>query len=369
MQIILANANFNDSGLRRYISKLTVDELNKLTEPCYKADWKKHYYELLHLTNLEEKDIKSFIKRFYYGTKAQDALLQSDVGSNFLFILMYHFLQQKDQVTFSTLMLYYMIRQYSNLFRISFSNYCADEVFTYTLNHLNTTHLFSREKTIPNALFYLSKQMKARYTKYFLELDPEKISLFIYESRSRIFQSLKSFAEEYYRNKEKGLGISSQKETETGEEIYPSEIDKGSRLAELVANKITIYKEIDYKAVEQARSLTKINTSYTMLITKGLQKTDLNADVKFIIELYLRNIKSVKEICGKDSLAYIKRLMSLKRTIKEVYFKQEINNLLQKTIKSTLLASKYQKLTLQTQFQINSFLAFYLAIYTKNLVC
>ena len=169
MQIILANANFNDVGLRRYISKLTVEELNKLTEPCYKADWKRHYNELLHLTSLEEKDIKNFIKRFYYGTKAQDSLLQSDIGSNFLFILMYHFLQQKDQTTYSTLMVYYMIRQYSNLFRISFSTYCADEVFTYTLNHLNSTHLFVREKTISNALFYLSNNnlsSKKRFTLY-----------------------------------------------------------------------------------------------------------------------------------------------------------------------------------------------------------
>jgi len=368
MQILLANAVFNDVKIKNYISKLTVQELNNLTEPCYSANWKKHYYELLQLTNLEEKDIKSFIKRFYYNTKAQDSMIQSEVGSNFLFILMYHFLQQKDEATFSIVMIYHMIRQYSNLFK-KFFRYCKPEVFSYTLTHMNPAHLFNREKTISNTLFYLSKQMKTRYTKYFLSLDAEKVSLFLYESRSRISQSLRSFAIEYYKNESQGLGISSQKETEMGEEIFNPELEKGNKIAELVSNKITIYKEIDYKALEEARKITKINTSYTTLITKGLQNSNFNSSVKFIIELYLRDIKSVNEICGKDSIPYIKKLMSIKRTTKEVYFKQEISNLMQKIIKTTPLAPKYQKLTSQTQFQINSFLAFYLALYTKNLVC
>jgi hypothetical protein len=282
---------------------------------------------------------------------------------------MYHFLQEKDQMTYSTLMIYYMIRQYSNLFSRYFKKYCKEEVFSYTLNHLNPTHLYIREKTIPNTLFYLAKEMRNRYTKYLLELNAEKISSFIYESRSRISQSFRSFADEYFKNNEKGLGISSQKETESGEDIQPNELEKGNRIAELASNKITIYKETDYKAIEQARNLTRINSSYASIIVKELQKSELNSDVKFIIELYLKDIKSVNEICGKDSLSYIKKLMSIKRTTKEVYFKQKISDLLQKIIKETSLKSKYQKLTPQTQFQINSFLAYYLAIYTKNLVC
>lgn len=368
MQILLTNATFNDAKIKNYITKLTVQELNNLVQPCYRSDWKKYYNELIHMTNLSEKDIKAFIKRFYVDTKAKDSLVQSDVGSNFLLILMYHFLLQKDETTYFTLMIFHMIRQYSNLFR-RFFRFCKDDVFSYTINHLNPTHLFIREKTIPNALFYLAKEMRTKHTKYFLELNAERVSLFLYESRSRISQSLRSFAGEYYKNDTEGKGIGSQKETETGEEVFPTELERGNRIAELVSNKITIYKETDQEALTQARTLTRINTSYATIIVKELQKPELKPNIKFIIELYLRDMRSINELCGKDSLAYIKKLMSIKRTTKEVYFKQEINDLLQKIISHTPLQAKYQKLTSQTQFQINSFLAFYLTLYTKNLVC
>lgn len=369
MHILLSNATFNDSKIKNYITKLTVEELNNLVEPCYKSDWTKHYKELLHFTNLTEKDIRNFIKRFYAGTKAKDSLIQSDVGTNFLFILMYHFLLQKDETTYFTIMIFHMIRQYSNLMRRFFPKFCKPEVFSYTLNHLNPTHLFSREKTIPNALFYLSKEMRNKHTKSFLDLNPEKISTFIYESRSRISQSLRSFSNEYFKNQSLGYGISSQKEDETGKEIYPSSMDRTNRIAELVANKITIYKEIDHKALDQARSLTRINTSHTTLIVNKLHNNELNQNIKFIIELYLKDMNSIDQLCGKESISYMKKLMSVKRTAKEVYFKQEIAKLTKKVIKATPLEIKFQKLTPQTQFQINSFLAFYLALYTKNLVC
>jgi len=368
MQILINNAVFEDSKIKRYISKLTVEELNQLSEPCHLIDWKKHYYELLILTGLKERDIKDFVKRFYSGTKAQDSLLQSDIGSNLLVVLMYHFLEQKDQQTFSTLMIYYMIRQYGNFFRIMFK-FCKPEVFEYTLNHLNPAHLFIRERTISNALFHLATEMRKRYEKYFIELNAEKISGFLYESRGRIAQSLKSFGEAYYNYESKGYGIGAPKETETGEEIYPQELEKGSRIAELVSNKICVYKEIDYKAFDNAKSLTRVNTSAATIIIKGLQESFLLNDVKFIIELFFKDIKSVNEICGKEFIPYVKKLMSLKRTSKTVYFKQEINTLLVKVIENTKFKSKYSRLTNQTQFQFNSFLAFYLTFYTKNLLC
>jgi hypothetical protein len=368
MQIIQQNAVFNDSKLKTYITRLTVSELNNLAEPCYHPVWKKHFHELLNLTEIKEKDIRDFIKRFYQGTKAQDALLQSDVGSNLLIVLMYHFLEKKDQQTFSTLMLYYIIRQYSNFFQIMFQ-YCKPEVFSYTIDHLNPNHLFTREKTISNALFHLSNEMKKRYTSAFLELNPEKISSFLYEARGRIAQSLKSFAEFYYRNDELGMGLGTSQDDESGKEMYPEELRKGQKIAEAIANKICIYKELDYKAFENARKLTKVNTSVATVLVKELQNTNLVNDIKFIVELFFKDMTSINQICGSGLIPHVKKLMSLKRTNKTVYFKQEINNLLLKTIKGTKFESKYNKLTNQTKFQFISFLAYYIGLYIRNVVC
>ena len=376
MHIILNNAVFDSQKIKRYITKLTANELNNLTEPCYYPVWKKHFHELLSYTGLKEKDIKDFGKRFFHGTKAEvtlskygkNVLIQNDVGINFILILMYYFLNKGDQKTFLTIMIYHLIHQYSNRIRV-YMKFCKPEVFSYTLDHLNPTHLFIREKTIPNAIYHLALEMKKRYTSYLTELNPDKISDFFYESRSRISQSLRSFAEAYHSNAKQGFGISSQKETETGEEYYPQELERGNRIAELVSNKICVYKEIDYKAFEEARSLTRINMSTTIIIIKQLQNTNLSNDIKFNVELFLKDVKKTNEICGKDFVPYVKKLMSLKRTIKTVYFKHEVNNLLLNIIKNTNIEKKYYKLTSQTQFQINSFLAFYILFYTRNLIC
>lgn len=368
MQIILQNTVFNDSKLKSYITKLTVNELNELSTPCYYPDWKRHYYELLSYTNLKEKDIKDFVKRFYSGTKAQDALLQSEVGSNLLVILMYHFLEKKDQQTYSTILIYHMIRQYGNFIRRVLPKYCKPEVFSYTLDHLNPTHLFSREKTIANAIFHLSNELNKRYTQAFLELDPEKVSSFLYESRGRIAQSLRSFAEAYYKNEKEGLGLGSEKEF-GDEEVVSKELEKTNRIAELISDRMCVYKEIDYKAFNQAKMLTKINTSYATLIANSLKNTSYKNDIKFLVELFFKDLKSMDELCGNDFFNYVKKLMSIKRTSKAVYFKQEINTLMEKIIKNTAFEAKYKSLTNQTQFQINSFLAYYISISTRNLAC
>jgi hypothetical protein len=376
MQIILQKAVFDNVKIKNYITKLVVEELNKLSEACYYPDWKKHYYELINLTGLTDDDIRKFTKRFYVESKIQVNLAQygkvpylaQDVGSNFLIILMYYFLNQKDIKTYSTIMIFYMIRQYSNFLHATLK-YCKPEVFSYTLNHLNPTHLYSREKTIGNAIFHLSIEMKKRFTSGFLELDPNKIIQFIYEARSRIAQSQRSFNELYYKYEKEGMSIGKPYETETGEEVAPKELDKGRRIADLVSQKICVFKEVDYKALEEARKLTKINTSLSVLIVENLKDMSFIEDIKFIIELFLRDAKSIKQICGKDFLSYVRKLMGIKRTTKKVFFKQEINKLLIKILDKTKYKNRYHSLTQQTQFQINSFLSFYLTMYTRNLIC
>ena len=190
MELILQKAVFDNVKLKNYIVKITVGELQRLSEPCHYPDWKKHYHELIALTNLTDNDIKLFTRRFYAQTTSQlkldeagktsQFLLAKDIGSNFLIILMHHFLKQRDTKTYSTLMIFFMIRQYSNEMHKYFPKYCKPEVFSYTLNHLNPTHLFIREKSISNALFHLANAMKRRFTDGILEANPDKVFQFIY---------------------------------------------------------------------------------------------------------------------------------------------------------------------------------------------
>ena len=368
MQIILQKAKINHNELKSYILRTTADELNRLSEPCYYPDWKVHYNDLLHIIGLTDSDIKIFVKRFYAGTKMPDRLLQTDSGSNLLIIILYYFLSQNDMVSYSTTMIYYMTRQYGNFMR-RVIKFCKPDVFLKALENLNQTHLFVREKGIANALFHLSNELRKRYTESFTALDAEGIASFIFEARGRIAQSIRSFQDVYYRISKEGGGIRNPYENEQGQEVGTQELEKGKRIAEMISKKICVYKEIDYTALENARKLSKIQSSLAINIVKELHNLKYSDEIKFIIELYILDTKSTEDICGKNFLVYVKNLMGIKRTIKKVYYKQEINNLIVKIIKSLGLIDKYEKFTSQTQFAINSFLSFYLAYYTRNTIC
>lgn len=377
MQIILSKAVFNDAQIKNYMLKLTVSELNNLSTPCYYPDWKKHFHELLHLSNLNEKDLKDFGKRFFSESKAKkrmesfgkDIMIQQDIGINLLLILMYHFLEKKDSQTYLSLMIYHLIHQYGNRIRV-YLKFCKEDVFEYTLNQLNPSHLFSREKTISNAIVHLSKEMQRKYTSSILELDPDKITLFFYESRSRIAQSLRSFAELYYQFEKKGYGLGSHIEDEKGTEIYSQELDKIKRISEFIATKITVYKELNYNVLNQSKSLTKVNMSNATLIINTLQNPKFLNDLTYLIELFFKDLKSINQICGRDSISYIRKLMGVKRSSKEVYFKKEVSVLLLKVLENVpLLKQKYLKSTIQTKYQMNLFFAYYIILYSKSIVC
>ena len=96
-----------------------------------------------------------------------------------------------------------MIRQCTNLLHRRLKH-CVDDVFKYALETLTKTHLFAREKSIPNSIYFLTQEMIRRYTKGMKENDLDQISLFIHESRTRISQSLKSFLGAYFKVSEEG---------------------------------------------------------------------------------------------------------------------------------------------------------------------
>ena len=125
---------------------------------------------------MNENDIKAYVKRFWKGTKWASFMLHKDHVSNLIIFLMYYFLYEKDEDAFQYVSYYYMIRTYTNLMNRQIK-YCNIDVFRYTLDHLNKTHLFSREKTIPNSIMFLTNQLIKRYQKGIFEQDKNKIGM------------------------------------------------------------------------------------------------------------------------------------------------------------------------------------------------
>lgn len=371
MQILYDKIDPNYNQLKRFITTNAARELSALSEPCYYPKTKRFYHELLHILKIKDKDMKEFVKRTYKGTKAEKFKLTNDVGTNILVFLMHYFLSKKDQASFSATMVYFMIIQYSRLMHKQIK-YCYPDPFKYTLETLTRTHLFFREKSIPNSLYYLAGKMQINYKDDIKNWDVDRIIAFLSSARTRISQSVKSFAQSYYRNKKLGFAIKTQGELTDDEDAnnYQYEVlEKGQKIIDDITKKITQYKIIDRKAFDEAKKISKVKTSIATVIVDNLTNEKHINDIKLTLQLFVKDIKTVDMICGDGFYIYVKRLMSIKRTIAQLYFKAQINILLIKILKDSDLLKTYEKCTSQTQFIINSFLAFYITLMVRKSIC
>lgn len=370
MDQLLQKAKMNDAALKRLITQTVARNLSALVEPCYYPEVKKHFYDFLKLTGLTEKDIKEFTKRRWKGRKEAKFSIHTDSIANFYVFLMQYFLGKRDKTTYKYLMVFYMIRHYANLMHKTFK-YCNEDVFKYALETLTKTHLFAREKTIANALFYIAGEMVRRWTRALRDNDLDGISRFMQDSRTRVSQSMKSFAQTYYKAHDEGVAFKTADEpSDDDENSYQEKVaEKGVRLADEITKKITVYRFADRRAQEEARKIAKINSSLATQIVSKLNNTKYSDNLRVIFRLFLKDIPNAKSLCGSDFEKYVRQLMSIKRTRLKIYFKQQINVLLLNLLEDIDYKEEYGKLTSQTQFQINLFLAYYLTMVLKNTVC
>lgn len=367
MDNLLEKSSIDERKLHRFIKTISTQELSNLSEPCYYPQLRKYKSELLRMIDLKEKDFKEFPKRFYKGTKWEKFQLHNDDYSNLLLFIMYYFLKNNNSNGFSSTMLLYNIRQYSNVLHRSLK-YCNVEVFKYALDNLSNNHLFKRERTIGNAIYYLSKHYVKFYEKSILNKNVDNIGKFIQESRHRINQSIKSFATIYYDAHEKHEAYKKPQEFD-GEEIEVP-IERGITLIDKFVKRIIVYRQLDKKTFEESLKLSTVKKDKLIEdILKELSNNKYNENLKMIYRILLNRMKDLDIICSDKFNDEVKRLMTLKRSKGKVYFKQQINVLLIELLKSTKNYSKYQKMNKRNQFFLNLFFAYYLSLSFRNYIC
>jgi len=370
MEDLLLKSNIDVNKLKKVLTSSIGEELSKLSEPCYYPSVKKYYFQQLDAVGLKEPTIREYFKKFYENVPAADALLKQDPANNLLIFIIFFFLKNKDINSALITIVYYNVRQYGALIRRQIP-YCKPEFFKYALDNVAKTHLFSREKTIPSAIIFLSREAMRRWGEYIGVSDAENIGKFINEVRTRLAQSIKSFAESYYYAAEKGLGIRTpyEGEDEQGETFQVEVLDKIIRVAENVSKQICVYKKIDNNAREDAKKITRVKDEVTNLIVRELNNTKYIDNIKIIVELFLRDLKNKSQLCGTDFLPFVNSLMSIKRTTKQIYFKQQVNVLTELIIDGINYRERYDTLTSQSRYYIQFFVGLYISIVTRHIIC
>lgn len=377
MESLLKIAKVDHNKLKQFLMRTTSFELSELSKPCYYPRLKKNYFNLLNLTHLTDKQLKEFAKRFYTKTKffsktEQLLNLQKDPITNLLIFIMYYFLKNNDMNGYSTTMLYFGIRNYANILNKQI-RYCSSEAFKYALENVAKTHLFSREQTIGNALYFMSKEIMRKYTNDIKNGDPDNMGLMINEFRHRISQSVKSFAEIYYNAQESQTGIRNPKEyedEESGAKFEEQTQEKYQRVVDNISYKVCVYRHLDKRALNDAKNVTKINLNLATSLANSISNTKYIENVKLILKLFIKDIKQVKTLCNmKEYFKYIREMMSIKRTSSVIYFKQQISELTEKLIIDINYADKYSGLSSQSKYMINLFVGLYITMILKNTLC
>jgi len=369
MDQLLQKVKINDNAFKNYLVRIVARNLSAITEPCELLNLKKHYYEMLRMTGITEKDIKDFTKRRWAHRKSAPFKIILEPIANFYVFLIQYFLRKKNIVAYKYMVNFFVLRYYSNTIHKSFPKYCNKDAFKYTLERIAKTHLFVREKTIGNSLMHISKDMIRHWTKGLAQNDNEAIYRFMVDTRTRIQQSVRSFAEAYYRTMEQGTGFQSDEKDDSQKSLKSLNVDSSQKVAEKFTKKIVVYRHVDRKAQEEARRLSKIKASIATQISTKLTNIKFSDNLNLIYKLYLKDIKSVNDICGKGYFIYIKKKMSMRRTVEKIYLKQQINILVLRVIKEFNYQKQYNKLTKQTQYLINLYLAYYLTMLLRNSIC
>ena len=371
METLLEKSKINMSNLQRTIMKITSSDVNNLSRPCFIPTHKKQYHMLLNATGLTDKDVKEFAKRTYKGTIAQGFNIANEPGTNLLLFIMWYALKKRNKTLFHATLVYHMIRQYGHVMRRHFKQFCNEEVFSYALETITKTHLFAREKTIANSLFHLARELQRKFEREIKDFNVDQIIQFISISRHRISQSVKSFAEHYYRAWKSGDALKTQVDISDDEgNVYQSQtLERGKKIIDSTVKKLTVYKTVDKRAADEAIKITKVKSTIAVLITKELNNTKYADEIRLILQLFVKDVSDTSMFCGKKYYDYVKKLMGVKRTRSRIYFKQQINILLLKILKNIGYLKTFNSYTTQTQFIIHSYLAYYLTMSMRNTIC
>lgn len=365
MEELLKKADISPQ-LRNFLLRVVSEESSNLTEPCYYPKLKAKYFQLLSRTGLTEEEIKTFIDKFYEGSKVRQTwFLERSPFTILLLLIAFYFTKKKDMVGYIAAWNFLVIMYYSNFLHKNLK-FCNKNIFSYTLDHLTKTHLFYRERTIPSALTFLARQLSRKYRREIKFPDPNDFSKLIRETRTRVAASLKSFLNSYFSYQKEGVGYVTSDEEDEMTSLISMSTQRQKEFIRSVAEKISIYRHIDRKAIEDARKITRVSSSLAKDIAASLNNPKYSRDLELILTLFFESSKQTRVVCSPIYFSHIRKLMAIKRTTKQVYFKKQILLLLDQVLKDIKFK---QTTTQQTKFMMNLYLAYYITMVFRNIVC
>jgi hypothetical protein len=281
-----------DRYFYRYVARIVATELSSISSPCYYPKLIKYWKELYNITNFDFNELERFKKTISPEYRSFDIFM--DKQNIFLYICLIHFSKKNMKEYMNLLYQFITVKMYSHLVHRSFPKFCRNDLWEMTMNQISPRHLFKVCNGIPNALIYLSNaEFKRYYPKLITDIDDDTMYKLLYAIRTRISQSVKSFATLYYdmfEGNKGGIGVIGDEEESGG----------GSSVADKVAEKISTsmctYGTIDKKSLMVALNFSGLRKELGISILDEISSVDYKTNISFITILISR-VKNINDVC------------------------------------------------------------------------
>jgi hypothetical protein len=366
---------FNQQSIYRLIAREVGLNINGLSEPCYVVhtqNFEKIMYRELGVT---KKEMQIFAKQSEDTLGPKGSGQTARVPFTFtLAYLYYRFIRANKSKIAETVLLYLLIKTYGSTMAKGFSKWCDSDVFRYTIDNLVKVHLFYREKTIANALIFLSKGIHKRYFQRIRKnpnWNPELMHDMVIETRTRVSQSTKSFVNSYMKNSSAGKGVSAQQEPTDDDKRNMMQTTTGAdgRAAaiEKFLKSIFVYKNHDRKAVDEAKKISRVKNNLAETVIPLIHHRSSEENIKIILTSFMKNILDTQSLCGPQLTIIVKKLMLI-RSYKDTFvFKNLIESFTNSLIDS--LKPNTNHISSRDETSLKLFVALYITFSFRNLFC
>lgn len=345
----------NDSKVYRYMSKIYSVEASNVSNPCYLPKLVKYYADIKKITNIDEYKIKEFKDGIDPKYRFN---IYTDKYTCLLMIAMLYYTRRGKYDLAKIFFQFLGIKFYSSRLHTHFPKFCNQDIWVITFDRLSPKHLFKVKNGIPNAIYYLGEEVfnRNRVKLSREDLEDKDLVAIVYSLRTRIFQSVRSFAELYYKISEEKL----KKDYSDSEQS--AEAEAVSVISEKISMMMCSYGQIDKDALNKSIIKTGFRKELAKAIVSQVSNHEYKDKVKFIIILIGRT-SDLKGVCVDRSRTLMLRRMNSNTKIMGKYIiKNEIEELLHSLEIGHTLKTTYNGTIIQ-------FFSQYLTLFMRNRIC
>jgi hypothetical protein len=338
----------------RYVSRIVGNELSSVSNSCYRPNlvtYRNQFFSVMKYEKQQGREFKKQVSKKISGF----GIFQDDFTICILMGLV-HFGRENHKELAKLFYLLLTLKFYNSVVFKSFPRFCSDPLWDMALTKISATHLFRSRGGIANALIHVTNSLFDIYSPAILtkEMSEKDFLRITQDLRTRISQSMKSFAETYYKlQKSNSAGMG---EAEDTEETQGSDL-----IADRISSSICTYNQIDVRVRDIAITKSGINRDIAETITEDISVVNHRDKIKFIIIL-LNRIYPLRKICKETTRNTLVRKIESGAKFGKYVVKDEILDLLYNTELGYRLKSIHTK-------QLVMFFSHYLTLYLQKKIC